>query len=157
MNFILKCLPNDLSSLILKHNIDKIEEIRIRAGKPVILNMGNIEICLKYVINSTQIIGIVQSICNNSIYAYQNEIIEGFITVPGGNRVGIAGNVVVNNGQVANISHIYSLNIRISHQIENASDDVIRYILDTQNNSIHNSLIVSPPRMWKNNDNQRCG
>ncbi|MBR2744354.1 MAG: stage III sporulation protein AA [Clostridia bacterium] len=149
MNFILKCLPKDLITQILKHNINRIEEIRIRSGKPVLLNMGNIEINLKYVINSNQIVGIVQSMCNNSIYAYQNEIMEGYITLPGGHRAGIAGNVVISDGKVTNISHIYSLNIRIAHQVENASDDVIRHILDTQNNTIHNTLIVSPPGCGK--------
>ena len=148
MDYILKCLPTELVALIRTHNAQKIEEIRIRAGKPVILNLGNLELVLKYVITNVQIMGIFQTICNNSVYAYQNEIINGFITIPGGNRVGITGNIVITDGQVSNISHIYSLNFRISHQIDNSSNEVIRYIFDTKNNSIFNSLVVSPPRMW---------
>ena len=87
--------------------------------------------------------------CSNSVYAYQNQICCGFITLPGGNRAGISGNVVVKDGKVSNISYIYSINIRISHQIKGASDEVIRYILDTKNNSVYNSLIVSPPGVGK--------
>ncbi|MBR2705172.1 MAG: AAA family ATPase [Clostridia bacterium] len=149
MDFILKCLPQELVNLIIKHNSKRIEEIRIRCGRQVILNMGNIEVVLKHTINQNEIIKILQNMCSNSIYAYQNQIINGFITLPGGNRVGISGNVVCNEGKVSNISHIYSLNIRIAHEIDGASKDILGYILDTKNNSILNTLIVSPPGCGK--------
>lgn len=149
MEYILKCLPQELVNMILQHNVHKIEEIRIRAEKPVIINFSNMEIVLKYVVKSAEILNIMQNICNNSVYAYQNQISSGFITLPGGNRVGISGNVVVKDNVVTNISHIYSLNFRISHQVKGASDELIRYILDTKNNSIYNSLIVSPPGCGK--------
>lgn len=149
MEFILKCLPVTLSRMILEHNIKKIEEIRIRSGKPVILKLGYIEMVLKYIVEGTEIIGILQNICNNSIYTYQNQICNGFITLPGGNRVGISGNVVVKDGQVSNISHIYSLNFRVAHQIIGASNELLRYVLDTKNNTVFNTLIVSPPGAGK--------
>lgn len=149
MDFILKCLPQELVNLIVKHNTDKIEEIRVRCGRQVILNMGAIEVVLKYVVNRNEIIKILQNMCNNSIYAYQNQIVNGFITLPGGYRVGIAGNVVCNDNKVSNISHIYSLNIRIAHEIDGSSNEVIGYILDTKNNTIFNTLIVSPPGCGK--------
>lgn len=149
MDFILRCLPQELVKLISKHNLDKIEEIRIRCGKKVTLNMGSIEIILKYIINEIELVRIMQNMCNNSIYAYQNQIVDGYITLPGGNRVGISGNVVYAEGHVSNISHIYSLNIRIAHQIDGASNEIIGYILDTKNNSVCNALIVSPPGCGK--------
>ena len=149
MEYILKCLPTQLAKLILEHNIQKLEEIRIRANKPVILKLRQVEIVLNYTITTNEIIGILQNICNNSIYTYQNQICNGFITLPGGNRVGIAGNVVIKDGQVSNISYIYSLNFRISHQINGASDNILKYVLDTENNTIYNTLIVSPPGAGK--------
>ena len=149
MEYILKCLPTQLAKLILEHNSQKLEEIRIRANNPVILKLGQVEIVLSYTITTNEIIGILQNICNNSIYTYQNQICNGFITLPGGNRVGIAGNVVIKDGQVSNISYIYSLNFRISHQINGASDNILKYVLDTENNTIFNTLIVSPPGAGK--------
>lgn len=149
MDFILRCLPQELVNLIIKHNSKRIEEIRIRCGKQVILNMGNIEVVLKYTISQNDIIRIFQNMCNNSIYAYQSQIVNGFITLPGGNRVGICGNVVCNDNKVSNISHIYSLNIRIANEIDDASKEVISYILDTKKNSVFNTLIVSPPGCGK--------
>lgn len=149
MEYVLRCLPPELVKIILNHNSEKIEEVRIRAGRPVVLNMGNIEVVLKYIVSNIQVMGILQNVCNNSVYAYQNQIVNGFITIPGGNRVGITGNVVIRDGQVSNISYIYSLNFRISHQIFNASSEIIRYVLDTSHNLIHNTLIVSPPGCGK--------
>ncbi|MBO5349524.1 MAG: stage III sporulation protein AA [Clostridia bacterium] len=149
MEYILKCLPPQLSRIILEHNTQRLEEIRIRAGKSVILKLGLVEMVLKYIISSSEIIGILQNICNNSIYTYQNQICNGFITLPGGNRVGIAGNIVIKDGQVSNISHVYSLNFRIAHQINGASNELLRYILDTKNNTVFNTLIVSPPGAGK--------
>ena len=59
----------------------------------------------------------MQLICENSIYSYQNQIAEGFVTVSGGHRVGISGSCVIENQKVINIKHINSLNIRIARQI----------------------------------------
>lgn len=149
MDYILKCLPYELSKLIMNHNCEKIEEIRIRANKPVIIKMGLIEVVIKYVISVNEIVGIIQNMCSNSIYTYQNQICQGFITIPGGNRAGISGNVVIKDGQVSNISYISSINFRIAHQINGASENIIKHVLDIKNNTIYNSLIVSPPGCGK--------
>ena len=87
MDFILSCLPARLVKAILEHNTVKLEEIRIRAEKPVILKIGIVEVVLKYIIRQNEIMAILQNICSNSIYAYQNQICNGFITLIGGHRV----------------------------------------------------------------------
>ena len=96
-----------------------------------------------------EIIQILQRVCDSSIYAYQNQICQGFVTVRGGHRVGITGEVILENGKVKNISYIYSLNFRIAKQIEDASIQLLKYILDIQNNSIYSTLIVGQPGTGK--------
>ena len=61
--------------------------------------------------------------------------------------MGIAGKVVLENGRIKTISHISSINIRVSHQVIGCGDDVMRFIIDNEN--IHNTLIISPPRCGK--------
>ena len=146
---ILSCLPCNLAQAIKKVNTEKLEEIRIRCERPVILKTENNEIIIDYKVDKTEIMSIIQLFCNNSIYAYQNQICEGFITILGGHRIGISGTCVIKEGKVININNIYSLNIRIAREINNASIDLLKYILDTQNNSIYNTLIVSPPGAGK--------
>lgn len=150
MDNILKCFPNHMREL-LKNNIDAniLEEIRVRNNLPLILKLGENEKVLEYKITTEDINYIFQKICENSIYTYQNQIANGFITIKGGNRVGIVGTVVIKDGQVTNFNYISSLNFRISRQIIGCSNSIINKIIDTENNSIYNTLIISPPGMGK--------
>lgn len=150
MDNILKCFPNHIREL-LKNNIDAniLEEIRVRNNLPLILKLGENEKVLEYKITTEDMNYIFQKICENSIYTYQNQIANGFITIKGGNRVGIVGTAVIKDGQVTNFNYISSLNFRISRQIIGCSNSIINKIIDTENNSIYNTLIISPPGMGK--------
>ena len=103
--------------------------------------------------NTNEILEILQRICDNSIYTYQNQICNGFITIKGGHRVGITGEVVVKEGQVINISYIYSLNFRIAREVIGCSNKVLPYILDVNENTVYNTIILSPPRKRKDHFN----
>ena len=74
----------------------------------------------------------------------------GFITVKGGHRIGISGDVVMENGRVKNISYVYSLNFRIAKQIDGAADEILKYVLNLDNNFVYNTLLVRNTWMWKN-------
>ena len=87
--------------------------------------------------------------CENSIYAYQNQICSGYITVKGGHRVGLTGDVVIENNRVKNISYIYSLNFRVARHVEDASINLLPEILDFSNNNIYSTLIVGAPGTGK--------
>ena len=69
----------------------------------------------------------------------------------GGHRVGITGNVVIKDGKVSNINYISSLNFRIAKQVLGASNKILKYIIDEEENSIYSTLIVSKPGARKNN------
>lgn len=126
-----------------------LEEIRIRNNQNIILKFNNNEKIIKYVVNSNEILQTLQNICENSIYSYQKEICEGYITIKGGHRIGITGNCVVENNKVINIKYISSLNFRIAKQIIGCSNNMLHHIINKENNTIYNTLIVSPPRSGK--------
>lgn len=67
----------------------------------------------------------------------------------GGHRVGITGNVVTKEGNVININYISSLNFRIAKQVLGASNKILKYIVNEEENTIYNTLIVSPPGAGK--------
>ena len=67
----------------------------------------------------------------------------------GGHRVGITGEVVIENDKIKNISYIHSLNFRIAKQIEDVSFGLLKHILDIPNNSVFNTLIVGAPGTGK--------
>ena len=130
-----------------KFDSNSVEEIRIRNNRPIFLKIGQDEIRTGYTIHTEEILEILQKICDNSIYTYQNQICNGYITIKGGHRIGITGNVVIKDGQVTNISHIYSLNFRIARQVLDCSNYVLPYVINK--NSIFNTILVSPPGRGK--------
>lgn len=158
INEILSYFPRKIASEINKRingekvlqDINLLEEIRFRSSKPVILKFTNKEDILENIITTQEeILEIVQHICNNSIYSYQNQICNGYITLKGGHRVGITGSVVIADGKVTNINYISSLNFRISKQIIGASSRILKYVLNVEENSVYNTLIISPPGVGK--------
>lgn len=153
MNSILMYFPIKIRNILnneIKDEIDFLEEIRIRNQRPIILKFNNKEINIKYFPNSEEILCILQSICENSIYSYQHQIAEGYITINGGHRVGISGSCVIENNKVININYINSLNFRLAKQIIGISEKILKVILNKEENTVYNTLIVSKPGGRKN-------
>ena len=126
-----------------------LQEIRLRSNKPLMLKIGQETQIIDYTVKQQEILQAFERICENSVYSYRRQICDGYITIKGGNRVGIVGSAVVDNGQVLNINYISSLNFRIARQQIGCSNSIIKEIIDIDNNSIHNTLIVSPPGCGK--------
>lgn len=150
---IFKCFPLQIQNLVKqnmnKNEVEKLEEIRIRNSLPIILKIGQDEKIINYNICNQDINYIFQKICENSIYSYQNQIANGFITIQGGNRVGIIGTAVINNEKVTNFNYISSLNFRISRQVIGCSNSIINSIINKEENTIYNTLIISAPGVGK--------
>ena len=127
----------------------KLEEIRIRSNGSIALKFIEHQEILENRIVYQDILDTLQIMCENSIYSYQNEIKNGFITVKGGHRVGISGNCVIENGKVININYISGMNFRIAKEIPGCSNKALEYILNLKENSVYNTLIVSPPGAGK--------
>ena len=155
MDEILRYFPNKIYQIfsnLLQENpkiANELQEIRIRVDKPIILKLREKDLILQYNILQTEILQIVERLCENSIYAYKNQICEGFITIKGGHRVGLTGSCVIENGKITNIKYISSLNIRIAREVKNCSTRILREIIDIENKTIYNSIIVAPPGRGK--------
>ena len=155
MDEILRYFPNKIYQIfsnLLQENPqigNELQEIRIRVDKPIILKLREKDLILQYNILQTEILQIVERLCENSIYAYKNQICEGFITIKGGHRVGLTGSCVIENGKITNIKYISSLNIRIAREVKNCSTRILREIIDIENKTIYNSIIVAPPGRGK--------
>lgn len=145
---ILKFLPEQIATEVRSvGSKDGINEIRLRVNRRVIVITSNIEVFLSYVVNLHDLLEILVKVSRNSIYAIQNDINNGFVVVKGGHRIGICGEAVMLNGDIKNIKNINSMNIRIARQMIGCADNLMPYIL--RNNTIENTLIVSPPGCGK--------
>lgn len=145
---IIRILPekigNEIKNFIREGNI---QEIRIKVGKPIILILSDEEKILDYITTNDEVKGILVKISNYSLYAYEEEIKQGYITIKGGHRVGIAGECVISNGEIKTIKNISSLNIRISKAVVGSSKKIMPII--TGGDRIYNTLIISPPKCGK--------
>lgn len=130
-----------------KLSFDKVQEIRLRIGKPLIVIADNVEWIMREEIEKEEFMETLEYICKYSIYAFENELKQGFITIEGGHRVGISGQVYVEHGEVKNFKNISSMNIRVSHEVTHCADKILPYL--TQEKEILNTLIISPPRCGK--------
>ena len=145
--------PNKISIKIKENlteeKIKQLEEIRLRNNQNIILKFNNEEKILEYKVLPNDVLETLQNICENSIYSYQKEICNGYITIKGGHRVGVTGSCVLENGRIININYISSLNFRIAKQILDCSNETMKYILDEKNQTVFSTLIVSLPGAGK--------
>lgn len=145
---ILDVLPSELSNKINNVGANSgINEIRLRISRNVIVISSNTEVVLNYIVSLKDLLDILVNISKNSIYAIQNDINNGFVTICGGHRIGICGEVVIQDGKIKNIKNINSMNIRVARQIIGCADKIMPYIIT--NSKFNNTLIISPPGCGK--------
>lgn len=154
-----KILPNDLFHILeSKVNINSINEIRLRADKPIVLSIGgqriflgqngvtgNLNDALK--VNKITIEDIIFRASECSIYSVNEQIKRGFIVTKGGIRLGLGGDLIEENNVIKTMTNFSSINIRIPHEIKNCSLPVFNFLLEEGH--VYNSLIISPPGAGK--------
>lgn len=134
---------------------EELQEIRLRADMPLTILVGGREI---FVDDRGEFVdmpeaarpapeeleNMLRHLCRYSIYAFADEIRQGFLTVQGGHRVGLAGQVILDGeGRIINMKYIRYLNIRIAHQIRGAADALMPYLFEK--GRMVSTLLISPP------------
>lgn len=133
----------------------EIQEIRLRADKPITICCGNLSYYitdksftadiynnLNYIkVSKADIFEVFTKACTYSVYNRQNEISKGFVTLSGGHRMGLSGTAVYSNGELVNIKEISSLNIRVSREYVGCSKNLFG---ELQNN-MGSMLICGKP------------
>jgi stage III sporulation protein AA len=163
-NAALSWLPSSIRSALTELPAtwgERAEEIRIREGRPLeIVVAGDYtfvapsgsptndpsralcptrEDCLK----------LLDRITNRSLYTMEEELRRGYITVPGGHRIGLVGRAVLDKGQVRTLQHIGGFNVRIAREIRGSAKALMPALWDPLYGTFHHTLIVSPPQRGK--------
>lgn len=152
---IIRVLSESVQKIIEQERMDfsELQEIRLRIGQPVTVLYQNEELILPTMYSEKKRLGkqemkeTIEHISNYSLYAYENELKQGFITIEGGHRVGMAGQVIMEGGKIKNMKYISSINIRVSHEVLDCANKIFPYI--TYNKQMYHTLIISPPRCGK--------
>ena len=137
----------------------KLQEIRMRAGSPLLVVYDGAE----YLVTEDGTLGKNQEdamqvtaddiresleyISNYSMYAFERDLKQGYLTVAGGHRVGVAGKVVWERGAAQGMRYISFLNIRLAHEVKGCADKLFPYLYGE--NGLYNTLVISPPGCGK--------
>ena len=127
-------------------------EVRLRAGRPVAVWYNGEEWFLTragvsrsseraIACGADDVRSSVMGASEHSVYAYNDDIGRGFITVGGGVRLGICGEVVTDSGRILTVKNYSSVNIRIPHEILGISRCIMPDIIS----KAMNILVISPP------------
>ncbi|MCM1157043.1 MAG: stage III sporulation protein AA [Bacteroidales bacterium] len=158
---ILKILSAKLRKILESASMDYelLQELRLRVMEPFIIIYDGEEFFVSekgklekqagegYMVTAKDVKETLEYISSFSLYAYEDEIRQGFITVQGGHRIGLAGKVILEQGSVKSVKHISSINIRMSHERKGCGKEILPYIYDGR--QICHTLIISPPGCGK--------
>ena len=144
---IRELLPERLRGLVERVVLkeEKLQEIRIRREKGIALRYDGRFVVpeQKQSVTMAEWKELISRISRQSLYAFEEQMREGFLTIPGGHRVGLAGHVVYEHGVVKTMRYLSGLNIRISHEIKGCSDKLMPFVV--LNTVILPTLIIAPP------------
>lgn len=143
-------LPPRLTAILfdaVRHTNAPIEEIRLRAGRCATLTTGGQNLTAPAVLTSADLTAILTRLCGGSLYAYSQTINQGYITLPDGIRVGIAGRAVCEEGRVIGVYEISSLCIRLPHRHGQMGEAVCRLLRQfaAEDRAPQGILIYAPP------------
>lgn len=143
----LQYLPDEAVEIIQqdgKEFVNKITEIRLRIGKPIIVYVRGREKILAHKASASLVKKTIELISGYSMYAWEDELRNGFITLPGGCRVGLCGKAVVEDEKIKTLSNISGINMRIRHEIKGCANPILSAIKE-----IGHTMIISPPGCGK--------
>lgn len=148
---VLKRLPSPILQTVVRgeQTWGAVCEVRIRAGRRLTLTTveGGFNRLTSLYIDSAMMADAVASLCDHSFHSHIDTICEGYIALPGGVRVGVAGRAVCEDGKIRNVSDITSLCIRIPARLWKVGDTVFREL--RRGGFRESYLFYSPPGVGK--------
>ena len=134
-------------------------EIRLRANAPIQLvfsehtgfltGCGTVTaLCSEYLpcAEEKEISETLARACGYSVYSHQQDLCNGFVTLPGGHRIGVCGTAVHKGGAIAGLRDPTALNLRIARQIPGTADRVLSVCFQ---NGLQNVLLAGLPMSGK--------
>lgn len=160
---ILDFMPPNIGSIVKsipRGLLSNMEEVRLRLGKPLMICGDGWDSYIdlygqpvkdshsSYIITKNDIKRATETIQSFSVYSVSEELKNGYITIPGGHRIGVAGRVLLKDGDIRTIKDISFINYRVARTILGAGDKVMKYLLD-DTGCMYNTIIISPPQCGK--------
>lgn len=166
LDSILALMPHSIKQILQKlpHSIkEEMEEIRIRTSRPLELVSQR---WVKFVDSTSSVVKevkhayhpstedckqILELLTHHSFYSFEEQLKQGYITVAGGHRIGLAGKTILVSGQVKMIREVGSFNIRIARDRIGIGNSLLPHVLHMANSSsyVQHTLVMSLPGQGK--------
>lgn len=156
-------LPDRIQRVVDRIHPDEaycLEELRINAEMPLMGVFSGFDLFIcehgsfadqpekALIVKGEEVEELFYRLCEHSVYAYQEDIARGFLTLKGGYRAGICGRVVYQGQTIRGIKDISSVCIRIPRELRGCAEEVFPFIRAGRHD-IHNTMVISPPRCGK--------
>lgn len=153
-------LAPSLRAILGLLDFQDIEEVRVRLNRPLMVKTRRTFLCVSpegqpcaprdsYFVSRDDLDRTLQIITKNSWYAWEQQIQGGYLTLPGGHRVGIGGQAVFADGNLKTIKNVSSLNFRQAKEIPGTADSLIGQVVGPHSSGVLSTIIVSPPGCGK--------
>jgi stage III sporulation protein AA len=149
LNTVINFLPKNIADILNRippSQQEEIEEIRIRINRQIEISMNGRIVFLPYIVQQEDAFHLMNKISHFSIYAIEEELRRGYITVSGGHRIGLAGKVILEEGKVKAIRDVSSFNIRIAKEKIGIARGIIPFVF--RDGWMH-TMIIGPPQTGK--------
>ena len=124
---ILDVLPARYRTL----DVSNVQELRLRAGQSPAVVENGAERRLAGLVRQEELSEILQRATQQSAYACTQSLRQGFVTLPGGHRIGVCGSAVVKNGELAGYQALSSLCIRFARDVRMDSARLLPNLTDS--------------------------
>lgn len=152
-------LPENLLNATKLLRYDDLCEIRLRIGRPVMVNyknayyfLGQSGLCNEknaFVCDDNMLKTVLSKASRYSIYSVNEEIKQGFVTAVGGYRIGIVGEIIAEEGKIITVKNFSSINVRIPHQVAGCAYNISKFVIEYDKKSVLNTLILGSPGTGK--------
>lgn len=143
---ITRYLPQNLRTNAQRADWTHALELRLRCGRAMSMLMPDGERSLGgEAVTAQDLDHLVLAASRGSIYAVQDSLAQGYITLEGGHRLGLCGSAVMENGRVKSLTRLSGASLRLARQVPGAADQAMALLP----RPISSTLIVGPPGCGK--------
>ena len=144
---LMSVLPLPLRTAIEGCGAPFAEELRIHSDRVTSVTAVGRNYSTDVILTESDLAQILRAMCAGSLYAYGEQICQGYLSMEGGIRVGICGTAAIEEGRVIGVNHVTSLIVRIPHRVRIDAEPVLKRILTPV--GVRGMLIYSPPGVGK--------
>ena len=149
-------LPEPIRGILTASGVleESLREIRLRTGRGLVLETADGEVLLSkagrrvffekeaYRVTEADVKTALELLTGYSVYAFEEELRQGYFTVEGGHRIGVAGRAVMEGGRVQRLSYISFLNFRVAHECKGCSEGLFRRLYG--DGQYYHTLLFAP-------------